>query len=166
MQARTKHDPRVDLLSRVPLFSGCSTAELRRIASISTIVDVAAGRVMIREGELRRDFFVIVEGHAKVTMKGELIAILGSGSFFGEMALLNQAARVATVTATEPTTVLSLSSLEFTSLVGAMPQTVARRMLAGVTARLYDADVRAMVTTAGGAGSQPVGVGIGSTPGS
>ncbi len=167
MSVLRKNDPRAEYLANVQLFSGCSRDELHRIASTSTVVDVDAGRVLVREGEYRRDFFVIVDGHATVTIEGQHLATLGPGSFFGEMAMLNRSPRIATVTASEPMTILSFSALEFATLVASLPLPVARRMLAGMTARLGETDRRAVATEAGGtARSQPVGVGAGNSPGS
>jgi CRP-like cAMP-binding protein len=82
------------------------------------------------------------------------------------MALLNGSTRVATVTATEPMSLISFSALEFTTLLGSLPPSVARRMLAGVTARLRDADHRAVPMTADRVGQQPVDVGARSSPAS
>jgi CRP/FNR family cyclic AMP-dependent transcriptional regulator len=164
MGFRLTRDARIELFRNVTLFSACSDAELRRIASISTVVDIEADQVMVREGERGREFFVIVEGHATVTINGEQLATVGPGSFFGEMALLDGAPRVATVTAGGPMTVLAFNAREFTTLLSAPPASVSRRMLAGLALRLRDADVRAVRENAGGVRTEPVGVGVWSSP--
>jgi CRP-like cAMP-binding protein len=107
----------LDKLKGVELFVGCSPEEIDRISSLTTQIDVDAGRVLCVEGKPGEEFFVIVEGEAEVTRGGELIARLGAGDFFGEMALLDGGARVATVTAATPMRLLVLNRSEFRSLV-------------------------------------------------
>jgi CRP-like cAMP-binding protein len=164
MLFRTSRDVRVKMLRDAKLLSGCSDAELRRLAAISTVIDVDGGRVVVEQGAPGRDFFVILDGRATVTLNGDQLAILGPGSFFGEMALLNASSRVATVTSCGPMTLLALSQREFATLLSSLPATVARRMLAGVTGRLREADLRAAAVEAGGVPGKPVGVGAGSFP--
>jgi CRP-like cAMP-binding protein len=104
-------------LKGVDLFAGCSPDEIDRIASLTTEIDVEAGRVLCVEGKPGEEFFVIADGEARVTRGGEEIARLGGGGFFGEMALLDGGARVATVTAVTPMKLLVLNRSEFRSLV-------------------------------------------------
>ncbi len=142
-------DRRVALLASVPLFKRCTKKELAKIASLSTTASVEEGRVLCRQGSPGHEAFVIVAGDASVTIDGREIAVLGAGDFFGEMALLDGSARVATVTATTPMDLLVLSTSEFRQMLESNPG-VAVRILAGIAARLRDAD-RAMATV-------PVGV--------
>ena len=65
-----RKDTKIELLKRVPLFAGCSKAELGKIASIADEIDLSAGKVMIREGEIGRQFYVLIEGSVDVTQKG------------------------------------------------------------------------------------------------
>ena len=90
---------KMQLLKDAPLFDHCSKQELQRIASIADQLDVREGKVLIREGERGREFFVIVEGEVEVRRKGKKVKTLGPGSFVGEIALLSKIPRVATVTA-------------------------------------------------------------------
>ncbi len=136
-----KHD-RVELLRSVALFSGCSTKELGRIATLTTPVVVDTGHVLAREGEPGREFFVIVDGTAVATIEGAQIGTLGPGLFFGEMALLDGGPRVATVTARSPMVLLVLNRAEFNQLIEAAMPSVARKMLTVLGQRLRDSDVR------------------------
>lgn len=126
---------KIDLLKRVPLFSGCSKAELRALASNADEIDLRAGTVLTREGRPGREFFVIVDGSAKVTKGKRKLTEVGAGDWFGEIALLTNVPRTATVTATTPIRVLVLTSRAFKGVVESMPS-VALKVLASVGERL------------------------------
>ena len=96
---RRGRDAKVELLSNVPLFSACSNRDLRRIAALVDEIDVREGHVLIRQGEPGRECFVIAEGKAKATVRGSGSAALGPGDVVGEMSVLDQGPRSATVTA-------------------------------------------------------------------
>ena len=84
---------KIELIKSAPLFENCSKQELQSIAQIADELDVRAGKVLIREGERGREFFVIVRGEVEVRRKGRKMATLGPGSFVGEMALLSKIPR-------------------------------------------------------------------------
>jgi CRP-like cAMP-binding protein len=132
---RANKDLKVQLLSGVSLFSSCSQHELKRIASLVDQVDAPAGKVLAREGAVGREFFVIVDGRAKATKGGRKIGSLGRGSFFGEMSLLDEGPRSATVTAETDMALLVLSSRSFSSLIADNPA-VSRKLLRGLAERL------------------------------
>ena len=127
------------LLGNVRLFSACNKRELSRIAALADEVDVPKGKVVIQRGDPGRECFVIAEGKAKATMRGKGSAVLGPGSFFGEMSLLDQGPRSATVTAETDMRLLVLGSREFSALVNEVP-TVAVRMMRGLAERLRRAE--------------------------
>ena len=131
----------VELLKGVWLFERCSRKELAMIASAATKVDVPAERVLAREGDVGREFFVLVAGKCQVTRNGVPVGILGPGSFFGEMALLDRQPRAATVTACEPSEVLVLTTQAFTGVLDTVPS-VDRKMIAVLAARLRDLEDR------------------------
>lgn len=112
---------KVELIGRVPLFAGCSKRELVEIARIADEVDLRPGKVLIREGERGREFFVLVEGTADVRRKGRKIDTVGAGSFVGEMALVTEHPRNATVTTTSPVHALVVTKPNFRRLVAANP---------------------------------------------
>ncbi len=138
---RLKKQQGMDLLRSVWLFERCSNRELDALQRIATPVDVGAGRVLTTEGDLGREFFVIVRGKVEATRGSVVIATLGAGSFFGEMALLDREPRTATITTLEPTTVLVITAGAFNSLVQSMPS-VDRKMLIVLAERLRDVETR------------------------
>ena len=97
--------------------------------------------MIVRQGDPGRECFVIAEGKARATIRGMGSQPLGPGSFFGEMSLLDQGPRSATVTAETDMHLLVLGSREFSSLVNEVP-TVAVRMMRGLAERLRSAERR------------------------
>ena len=90
---------KVELLGNVRLFSTCNKRELARIASLVDEVNAPKGKMIVRQGDPGREGSVIADGKAKATIRGKSSALLGRGSCFGEMSLLDQGPRSATVTA-------------------------------------------------------------------
>ncbi len=116
------HSPRVpqeaaDLLQRVPIFSGLDRKELERIATSMKQRTFEAGDNVTTEGAGGVGFFVIEDGEAKVTIGGEERRRLGPGDYFGEVALLNESARTATIVAETDLRCYGLTSWEFRPLV-------------------------------------------------
>jgi len=136
-----KSDARLDLIRNVWIFERCTKKELDAIAKLATPVDLPAGKVLATQGEQGKEFFVIVSGKCEATRDGVTIGSLGSGSFFGEMSLLERLPRVATVITTEPTSVLVLTAQAFNSLVASMPS-VDRNMLIVLAHRLREIEGR------------------------
>ena len=128
-------DERVELLRRVHLFHGCTDKQLSFIATQVEDVDVPAGKVLCTEGASGGDFFVVVSGTAKVERGGTKLDQLGPGSFFGEIALIDQGPRTATVTATSPMRLIVLGPAQFRDVLYADPE-MARQLLYAVTKRL------------------------------
>jgi CRP/FNR family transcriptional regulator, cyclic AMP receptor protein len=111
----------VDLLQRVPLFSDLDRKELERIATSMKQRTFDAGDTVTAEGSSGVGFFVIESGNAKVTIGGEDRRRLGPGDYFGEVALLNESARTATITAESDLKCYGLTSWEFRPLVETQP---------------------------------------------
>ena len=137
---RLGKNAKIDLLKRVPLFAGCSKAELLEIAMSADELDLRDGHVLTREGRPGREFFVLIEGTVRVTKDGKKLADLGGGDWFGEIALLTHVPRTATVTATSPVRVLVVTDRAFRRVVETMPR-IAIKVLASVGQRL-DHDAR------------------------
>jgi len=114
-------DAKIKLLKEAPLFEQCSKQELKQIAGIADELDLREGKVLIREGERGREFFVIISGEVEVRRKGRKMSTLGAGSYVGEIALLSQIPRTATVTATTPLDVLVITDRAFLSLLEKSP---------------------------------------------
>jgi CRP/FNR family transcriptional regulator, cyclic AMP receptor protein len=131
---------KLELLKSVPLFSGCSKKELEGIAKIADEIDFKAGKTLIREGALGREFFVLARGTAEITRNGKQIDTVAAGDFFGEMALLSDQPRNATVTTTSEVDALVISSQSFRSLIESNPL-IALKVMRAVADRLPPTDV-------------------------
>ena len=112
-------DTKRDLLRAVSLFETLSDRELAAIEQLVDTVDVPAGHVLMRQGASGGEMFVIARGGVVVDRNGSEVATLGPGSVVGEMALLSEGPRTATVTTTEPSTLFVLAHREFHSLMDA-----------------------------------------------
>ena len=110
---RLRRNAKVDLLRAVPLFAECSQKELGRIATIADEISLPEGTKLIEEGKQGREFFVLIDGTVDIRRGGSKVAEMGGGSFFGEIALLTDAPRTATVTATSPARVLVITGQAF-----------------------------------------------------
>jgi CRP-like cAMP-binding protein len=128
-------DTKVSALSRAPLFEGLSKKELTALARSTDDLEVPAGKVLCKEGELGHEFFVIVEGKADVRRGGRKMDTLGPGDFFGEIALVEKSHRTATVTAATPLRFFVLTSQSFWSLLDHSPQ-VERKVLRALAKRV------------------------------
>jgi CRP/FNR family transcriptional regulator, cyclic AMP receptor protein len=111
-----------DRLKDVPFFGMLSNKELEVVSRQTDELDVADGKVLVREGELGHEFFVVESGTAEVTLDGRKIRDIGPGEFFGEMALLDEERRTATVTATSPMTLIVMSRASFRAIDETMPR--------------------------------------------
>lgn len=111
------HDPKHDQLRRIPLFAKLPRREFQLLARTADLVDVPAGTELIREGETGREFFAIAEGEVEIWQGGKPIATEQAGDFFGEIALLHDVPRTATVTAKTPSRLFVLTAQAFRSLL-------------------------------------------------
>jgi CRP/FNR family transcriptional regulator, cyclic AMP receptor protein len=130
-----------DLLAKVPLFSACSKKEIQQLAKLAQDIHVDAGHVVVREGAAGAEFFAIADGQAEVSRHGKVVATLGPGAFFGDLALLDKAPRNATVTAKTPMDLIVLGQREFTSILENSP-TFVRKLLVGLAHRLREMDMQ------------------------
>jgi CRP/FNR family cyclic AMP-dependent transcriptional regulator len=129
----------LDHLASVPLFSGCTTKELRDIAKATVELTLEEGKEFVTQGDVGREAFIIVEGSADVSRAGSKIASLGPGDCVGELALLDHGPRTATVVATSPLTVLVLGPREFSGLLDEVP-TLNHKILAALASRIRELD--------------------------
>jgi CRP-like cAMP-binding protein len=127
-------DARIDRLRSVPLFASCTDKELSFIASRVDEVDIPAGQVLTKRGESGGDFFIILEGKAEVEA-AEGKRALGPGDFFGEIALLDNGPRTATVKAATPMRCLVLGHEQFRDVLHQNGD-IAVKVLRAVTQRL------------------------------
>ena len=130
-----RRDAKVELLKKVPLFADCTKAELRELAKSADELDLREGTVLTREGRPGREFFVLIEGTVAVTKDGKKVAELKGGDWLGEIALLTEKPRTATVTASSPVDVLVITDRRFRNVVETMPS-IALKVLSRVSDRL------------------------------
>jgi CRP/FNR family cyclic AMP-dependent transcriptional regulator len=128
-------DAKVELIRHVPLFAECSKKELRQIAGLADEIDFKAGKVLIHEGRPGREFFVLVEGQVEVSRGGKPIDTMQGGDFFGEVALVSDHPRNATVTATTPVDLLVITDRSFRTLLADSPD-IQRKVLTALADRL------------------------------
>jgi len=130
-----RRNEKVELIKRVPLFAHCSKRELQEVAQLADEIDLREGKEMTRQGSRGREFFVLLEGTANVTKNGRRINTLGSGDFFGEIALVSDTPRTATVTATSPVRALVVTDRSFRRLLEDSPS-IQSKVLTALAERL------------------------------
>jgi CRP-like cAMP-binding protein len=129
------------MLAAVPLFRDLPKRTLERLDRIAVSRSFAAGEPIVKEGDEGVGFFLITEGQVEVTRGGTALNTLRQGDFFGEMALLDNHRRSATVTATAPTTCLGMSRWDFVAELRSNPD-LAVEMLQVMSRRLREVDER------------------------
>ena len=137
---------RLELLGSVWLFEHCTRKELNVLQDATSEMELQAGKILTQQGELGRHFVVIVDGEVEVIRDGKQIAVLGPGSFFGEMSLLDGQPRTATVTTLGPTHVLMLTTDAFNEVLATMPS-VDRKLLTVLAQRLREVEEQYMSAT-------------------
>jgi CRP-like cAMP-binding protein len=139
MRRRNDH---LQQLARIPMFQACSQRELAAIDRAGSLAEIADGTTLCEEGTRGDEFFVIVDGAARVTRGGQPLTTLGPGDFFGELALLDSNdRRDATVVAVGPTQVFVVGRREFSALLESAPA-LTLKLLRGMARRLHEVDVR------------------------
>lgn len=132
-----QRDAKVAALKRSPLFAGLSNRELEELAQISEDMEVDAGTVFARQGEAGREFFVVLEGEVDVTRDGRTLTPQGGVDFFGELALVADMPRTATLTARTPLRFFVLTSQGFRSMLAHNPD-VELKVLRSMVKRLAE----------------------------
>ena len=134
-----RKDEKIELLRNVALFRACNDKELAHIAALCDVVQMDEGTVLCEEGKVGGEFFVVADGKATATLRSQLLATFGPGSFFGEMSLLDHGPRAATVTATSPMHLLVLDPRSFMQLLDDAPS-VSRKIMRVLAERLREAE--------------------------
>jgi len=130
-----------ELVQQVPLFSDLDKKELKALASTMKERIFDPGDTISTEGQTGIGFFIIEDGEASVTVGGQERATLGSGDYFGEVALIDDGARTATVTARTKLKTYGITSWEFRPLIEENAE-LAWKMLQTMAKRLRDAEQR------------------------
>jgi CRP/FNR family transcriptional regulator, cyclic AMP receptor protein len=136
-----RKNAKVELIKSVPLFSECSRKELNEVAGIADEIDLREGKELTKQGRPGREFFILVDGTADVKKGSRRVNRLGPGDFFGEISLVRQVPRTATVLATSPVRALVITDRSFRSLLDHQPG-IQGKVMSALAARLGpDADL-------------------------
>ena len=123
-------------LASVPLLAGLETRVRRRLAEIGKRRTYAADEAIVREGSTGTALYVVLKGRGRVERNGEIIGQVATGDFFGELALIEEHPRSATVVAAEETDCLLFPAWEFTALLEEHPE-IAVPIMRALIARLH-----------------------------
>lgn len=126
-------------LARVPLFAGLDKKHLSEISSLVTQIEVKEGKVLTHEGEHGNEFIIIIEGEAEVKVGDTVVATRGPGDYFGEIALISNRPRTATVTAKTPMKIEVIGRREFQTMLHDNP-TIATELLGIAADRIAEND--------------------------
>lgn len=126
-------------LAQVPLFRTLDKKHLRQISSLATQIDVEAGKELTRQGEYGNEFIIVLEGEAEVRVDGKVVATRGPGDYFGEIALVVNRPRTATVVARTPMKIEVIGRREFQTMLHDNPS-IAAELLAVTAERLAEID--------------------------
>ena len=135
LKRRGSSDRKVQLLSKVQLFHECKSKELSRIGSLADEIEVDEGAVLTKEGLPGRECFIVSEGKATARLRGRKLASYGPGDVFGEMSLLDNEPRSATIVADTPMVLFVVDSRSFWGLCEEAPS-VSRKIMKAIAQRL------------------------------
>jgi CRP-like cAMP-binding protein len=128
-------DPKVDLIASVSLFEGLGRRELEEIAKLLDEVAVPAGKVLMRQGEPGSEMFIIATGRFTIERNGKVLRDVGPGTSIGDLSLISEGPRTATVTAAEPSRILLAGHREFHTLMDEHP-TIRMHILEGLATKV------------------------------
>jgi CRP-like cAMP-binding protein len=127
----------------LPTFGGLSEADVRRVVQSGEALQVNGGDVIVREGEVGSECYVLLRGRAMVSRRGRRLAELGPGDHFGELAALRLPGRTATVTMRTEGRLLALDAERLAAMLETSPA-LARWLLHRLARRLHEAETRAL----------------------
>jgi len=130
---------REQLLEKVSMFSACNKKELAKLASVAQERRVDSGAVLTEEGAPGDEFFVVAEGLARASIGGREVGSIPAGSFFGELSLLDQGPRTATVTAELPSRLVVINARDFGRVIDEVPA-ISLKIMKGLATRIRTAD--------------------------
>jgi len=137
-----KQEDKIERLKEIPIFEGCSQRQLRSVAKIARVFDVAADTVLARAGEPGDEFFLIIDGSVWVEVSSEKRVLLHPGEFFGEMSILDGGPRSATIVADTPVRLLVITRRHFSMLLKDVPG-LTQTVMATLSKRVREAEERA-----------------------
>ena len=124
-------------LARVPLFAGISDESMARLVAVTGEIPFDQGQYIVLQGQVGTGLYVIVEGAAQVVRGSEQVAALGPGDFFGELSVIDQLPRSASVQAVEPTRCLAIASWDLLGLIETDPK-LALNLIRGLVTRVRE----------------------------
>jgi len=130
-----RHGSIDEQLADVGLLRGLPAKKLRTITSLTTRVELPAGRMLTREGRPGAQFMILLEGTAAVSSCDRVIAVRGPGDFLGEISLLGARLQTATALTTTPVVAAVMSKADFWSMLGEAP-TIAETLQTTMAKRL------------------------------
>jgi CRP/FNR family transcriptional regulator, cyclic AMP receptor protein len=134
-----RQDDKIERLQTVPIFQSCTRRQLRAVARITGVFDAPTGKLLTRAGEPGNEFFLILDGTARVDVTSRKQVRLGPGDFFGEMSLLDGGPRSATVIAETPLRLLVINRRNFASVLEQVPA-LAHTLLVTLSRRVRQAE--------------------------
>ena len=126
-------------LRNVSLFSSCSTKDLQKIAKAGDEITMAAGTMIVDQGQTGREAFVVLEGSVSVKRNGKKMVTLGPGTVVGELSLLDHGPRTATVTCETDCLLMLITQRHFSAVLDDVPA-LSHKLLASLAGRIRDLD--------------------------
>ena len=126
-------------LRNVSLFSSCSTKDLQKIAKAGDEITMAAGTMIVDQGQTGREAFIVLEGTVTVKRNGKKVATLGAGTVVGELSLLDHGPRTATVVCDTDCRLMLITQRHFLAVVDDVPA-LAHKLLASLAGRIRELD--------------------------
>jgi CRP-like cAMP-binding protein len=137
--SRVTQDDKIARLEEVPLLAECTRRQLKAVARITDVIEVPAGTAIARQGQPGNEFYLIVDGSARVEVSPRKRSKLAPGAYFGEMSLLDGGERSATVVAETPMRLLVIKRRDFTTLLREAPE-LTQSILATLSRRVRQAE--------------------------
>jgi CRP-like cAMP-binding protein len=128
-------EEKASALAGLPLFAGISDESMGRLAAAAGEQEFPAGHFIVRQGQVGTGVYVIVDGSVKVVRGTDELATLGAGEFFGELSVIDQQPRFASVQAMEPTRVVAIASWDLLALLES-DHALALNMIKGLVERV------------------------------
>ena len=129
----------LDSLRNVSLFASCSMKDLQKIAKAGDEIKMAAGTLIVDQGQTGREAFVVLDGTVTVKRNGKKVATLGAGTVVGELSLLDHGPRTATVICETDCTLMIITQRHFSAVIDDVPA-LAHKLLASLAGRIRDLD--------------------------
>jgi CRP-like cAMP-binding protein len=129
----------LDHLRKIPLFESFSQKDLEKVAKAGDEVSMPAGSLIVDQGQMGREAFVVLDGSVSVKRNGKKVATLGPGAVVGELSLLDHGPRTATATCDTDCTLLVLSQRTFLAVVDDVPA-LSHKLMAALASRIRELD--------------------------